>query len=939
MPTTVAAAIVAAAVRAMVGGLRPGGSMMIESRVVGTATSGGAPGVGRRPRQFALCLSLALASASVVCVAAPRNLAVNGGFEQELSGWQRRALQGAVPTACEIDVTDKRSGGASLCVPGNGAKAGAFQRAADIPALRALRFRYWGKVEKSPELSGGSALVGGDLGIVLDDGKTVWFMPESLRLGPREAGRWVEKCSFYAAPGGRRITAISIHCLNYSNSGRAWFDDVEVTPIATPTGKVEADVCFVLPLTDRGEEVREQLRPKIESAGRPAAVVPPMSELGAGRLLVLTEFPDDPGYYRWIRDYCYVDGGAVIACGLPNNRCADGIRRFIWGERRPARTVATPDGRAVYYPTPASAPDDMKPVLDRALAAPEALPEELEAVAFPESRQAEIREACLWLDGRPCLLRAMGAYILSKAENWEQDLADYGDMGLNGIVVYLEPDLPEADFVRFLDTAERNGLQVIVWFRVSRPVRESGGLPWRWEWLEKFLRRRQHPALLSWLMSDDTSDKHYPVIRKIHSLIKRFDKDNFTTATCFGFRRPDMIGAERWTDWQRLMDYPTTYDYPLNKENKHFRANLCVGLEDIQKLAENVNSVYGEETYFHLWAQSHLQTHVRRKLHLGAADEFLTSPEQTRLLTFMMVSAGTRGILYFHAGAFRDVRLGVGRRNELALVWDELGAFEDLLAAGKRGAALSTSRADVEAMSFSKGGETLLLLIKHGEQYHRYVADGVVEDLEVKVRVGAAAGLKAWSVAGPEVREVEARAEEDDVLALRVDRFDLTDVVLIAPKPDRAAATTDLRRERAPRVAERACNVARDKMTKTEVVAKMIASAGGAIPDQATALLAEAERQLAEAESRLAGDDPVGSHRSSRAVLVTCRRIRETLIAEAKSSWAKQDSPPAPELFLNMYFTLPSFHSVMSGGEPLPRGKVGGEIRSALAARQGGGGE
>lgn len=852
-----------------------------------------------------------------------KNLATNPGFEQGISGWQERPVRGGAVTKPALDTQERHSGQQSLCVKGNLAKAGVFQAVENLPQCQAIRAHYWGRIERSPELSGASLAIGVDLGVTLDSGHIDWFLPESLRLGERDVGRWVEKWSWYHVPEGRKIRSITIHCINYKNSGRVWFDDVEVVPMQIdPTA---SEICVVQPMTERGQQNWASIKPKLGSAGHPFSQIPPLTLPAQCKLLILPEFPDSDQLYRWVRNRFYADGMTIIGCGFANSKYADAIRRFIWSEARPKIVVTTPDDRAAYYPSVDRFPDDMGSVIDGILASEEQMPEAIDALQFAKYRRAELRDASLWLDGQPCFLRAMGAYYVRAREAYERDLAQYRTMGLNGIVAYVGPDMPEDDFSHFLDTAEQNGLMVIVWFSIRRPVRESGGIPWRIEWLQRFFKCRRHPALLSWLMSDDTSDKHYPVIRKIRDLIERYDDDNFATATSFGFRHAERITPASWERWKGVMDYPTTYDYPLNKDNKLWKANLCVGLEDIQRLAENVPRVYGRETYFHLWAQSHLQGHVTRSLGLAGAEQFLPSPEQTRLLTYMMIASGARGILYFHAGAFADERLGIGRRNELALVWHELAPFEELIAAGRRQQALSVSRPDVEAVTFSRDGDTLLMLIKHGKQYHRYVSEGHVDGVTVKLRLEAAPTLKAWRVGYPQVAALEVAAEGDDVLSLQVSDIDLTAIILIssdAKTADVAAKQRSTTRAAATRFAYAVC---RDKKIKTQAALDRIAEAGGTVGADVTASMEQADQQFGQATQRYQG---------LRDLLEAYRDVQARMVARAESIWAERKSPTEAEKFLNMYFTLPSFYSVLNGGSPLKRGELGRYIKQKLMTRE-----
>jgi len=863
---------------------------------------------------------------------ASENLVTNGGFESGMAGWELRPIAGGGPCVCEADPDQKHDGNAALKVSGNGGKTGVHQAVVtDLSGCRALAVTYWGRLGKSPEIRQREGLaIGVDLGIRLASGRTVWFLPTSLRLGSRDIGRWGRKQAWYCVPEGEAIAGLTVHCINYENSGSAWFDDVRV--IALSDLGAASELCLVEPSTEMGTAIHDALLPRFEALDRPFSRILPLTPVPAEALLVLSDCPEDEGVYRWVRDHVYTAEGRVLACGLARHRVADGIRQFLWGTKRLNTESRSEDGRCVYFPKVEDISQDLSGLLCRLLSAVELLPESLPAHAAPRVREAVIRDSRLWIDGEPRLIRAMGAYRVEGPEVYDLDLRDYAGLGLNAVAAYIRPDLPPQDFVAFLDAAEANGLLVIAWFLVPRPVRESGGIPWQTHWLLPFLEYRKHPALLSWLMSDDTADRHYPVIHRIHELFSRYDPDNLTTATCFGYRYPERFSAERWKRWHAIMDYPTTYDYPLNKDGVLWKPSMCVGLEDIQTLCANVQTVHGGDAYFHLWAQSHLQTHVRRKLRLATSEQFLTSPEQTRLLTYMMLSGGARGILYFHAGAFRDATLGVGRRCELGIVWHELAPFEDLLAAARRKLLLAAEPDGVEAVAFRGEESVLLMLTKHGKTYHRYVSDGGIPGIQVSVPWAGLRGPSAFAVDYPTVTPLACSFEKGSV-RVDVPTGDLTRLVLLTVDSARVELLKQQRREDLGQVAAWAHAVARDKAAKTRTVLSVIESAGGKVPVDVWALQQAGEAALGGIPARLSSwNDAAGTFLKAREVLEAFRQVQARCVLAAESTWRTQGEPEDARPYLNMYYTLPSFYRVAGGQEPLSKGEVGQAIKVALDA-------
>jgi len=867
-------------------------------------------------------------SLASVAAAAGENAVRNGSFENGLAGWVKIAWKGSPPTEAALDATQATDGKYSVRIAGNGRQAAIVQSIETPRDCGIVRATWSVKAEKTREIVSGMAIIGVDLAVTLASGKTIYHIPAVARVRAHETGKWLRKGSSFLVPLDDPIASIKIFCINYNNSGNAWFDDVQVEFVKRTTPR--EGVWIAAPFTEKGERMLRSVEEVLNKQAINYSVVPLPIQLGLEkcRLLILIDFTFDEEVYRCVRDYFYT-GGRVIACELPDGRFADAIRKFIWGASRPKTFLKTPDGRGRYYPKLSDFLSEARSAVRETMHARPRLPERIEMLSFSKRRKAEIRNSILLVDGKPRFIRAMGAYFVD-IEDCKADFARFAAMGMNAVVTYIKVDMPLEDFVRVLDTAEECGLLLIIWFKAPRAVAEGGGIPLKPEWLLKFLRASRHPALLSWLISDDTQDRHYPILKRITEIIKRYDEENFVTATLFGFRYPDRISPESWAQWKMLLDYPTTYDYPLNKDNRIFTANICVGLEDIQKLSRNVHKVYGGDVYFHLWSQSHLQNHVRKKLGIGAYEHFLAGPEQLRLLTYMMISSGARGILYFFARAFNDEFLGAGRRHELTLMWRELSPFEEFIAAGRR-LPLRTNRDDVEAVAFERNDEWLILAIKHGGNYHRCVSDGMVNDLVINIENAAIRGAQAWRVDLPTVRKVACSASRG-ATNIEVGEFYLTCLILVSNKPNAAQKFAAARERQLAQVAEEARLVCRDKMVKTIVVAEEIRSLGGVVPKEAEEMLKRGSALFNEALQNLQRKEHADAYTKFRSAMAGFADAQRVIMLAAERAWREAGSPADAEPYLNMYFTLPNFYCAMSHRELLKPNVLGNKIRQRLEA-------
>ncbi len=670
-----------------------------------------------------IMLAVLVACAAPSC--AQDNLVLNGDFSAGLEGW--RSSRG--PAEPVLDTEDYHSAPAALRLPGTAEMVGMVTAEDHVfaePMPNALSISAWLKADAIDADTG----IGIDLKIVLDDGTTTWFFPTSLQVRAAEAGRWVEKTGSYLAPAGRRIAAIATYCLNYRSGGAtAWFDDIAVRAHTTAPPEHEVGVLYALaPDASPVAAVSDALT----AAGVAHDLVPLVSNLDGFRLVIMPEWLEDFDLYLRLKIFHYL-GGRVVLVDLAEQPHARSIARYFW-ERPPAEIteplLLADDGRAAHLRIGDYDLAGLGDLVEEMLATEIALPDEVPALDFGPKAAYELRDGALWVGDEPLLLRAMGTYAVDGTRSIAQhraNFAHFAELRLNGLVIYLSHATPLEYLTTVLDAAWEQGLRVEVWLYGPRGVMWAEK-PLKDEWVLRLMPLRRHPALLGWILCDDTWSRYLPFVEREAEVFRRYNDSNLITTTLMDLRRPDNVPEQTWAVWRDILDFPLTYLYPLQKGATFGGGeDIDGGLEDVQRLSEHAREIWGEPVYVQQWSQAHMQGHAYPKNGIPTRSTYLPTPEQQRLITYMMLTAGTRGILYFSTHGLADDRLGMGRRAELGLLWGELEPVQDIVAAGAV-APCATSDPSVEAAAFTRGGETVVLALKHGERYNRYVSDAVVED-------------------------------------------------------------------------------------------------------------------------------------------------------------------------------------------------------------------
>ncbi|MBD3292289.1 MAG: hypothetical protein GF393_05155, partial [Armatimonadia bacterium] len=670
-------------------------------------------------------MSRAIAIAIAICALpafGQEDIITNGDFSAGLQGWEANRPE----TKPALDTEQFHSPPAALRIPSTAEKVG--MSTPDIalkPLPNALTVSGWVRADAVDA----DTSIGFDLKIVFEDGTETWFFPDSLQVQADEVGAWVHKTATYVAPAGRNIAATAAFCLNYrSNGATAWFDDLSVMPrrIAPP----ERDVA-VLFADDPEDPAAGQYSRALTAAGIEHDLVPTAADFTSAKLVVLPRWVEDESLYFRLKVFHYL-GDRVILADLPDDYYARGLARHLWNAppgSLPEPVALSDDGRAAHITDLAQA--DVGPLIEKMLATEIDLPDEVPAIDFGPKVAPELRNGCLYFGDEPLLWRAMGTYAVRGETSMEQHAANFAhyarDLNLNGLIIYVNYTVPADHLRQVLDAAWAEGLRALIWIR-GPAVRAYSEKPLRDEWVLELMPLRSHPAFMGWEIADDTWGRHLPFVQRTSEVIRKYDQQNLVTTTVMDLRKPERLPQAQWKLYRNAIDYPLTYLYPLQKGWTFGDfVDIEGGFEDVQRLSEHAREYWGEDVYIQQWCQAHMQGPSYPKNGIPTRSTYIPSAEQQRLLTYMMLTSGTRGIAYFSTYGLADHRLGMGRRAELGLLWGELKPVEDIIAAGEI-AACETSDPSVEAKAFTVGEETVVLAVKHGDEYNRHVHDAIVQD-------------------------------------------------------------------------------------------------------------------------------------------------------------------------------------------------------------------
>ena len=315
----------------------------------------------------------------------------------------------------------------------------------------------------------------------------------------------------------------------------------------------------------------------------------------------------------------------------------------------------------------------------------------------------------------------------------------------------------------------------------------------------------------------------------------------------------------------------------------------------------------GLDVFCWTWVQTHLPdwftTVAYERDSVGKFDEPIgPQPEQIRLMTYLAIGSGYRGIAYWSDRFLSDTHTGRDRLLALALLNQEMKLLEPILADAEEPEWIDTSNPDVKAAVLRpRTKPTVLVLpiwVGKGSQF--VPAQGSVASLTIKVP-SVPLGCQAWEVSPGRVRSLkwtrvlggnEIVLHEFCLTAAVVFTSDLTGMVVKFQKDQR---------EMAPSAAQWAYDEAQEEFAKVEKVHRELEQMGQKLPD-GEALLAKSKAYLESSLSnRRAGDHGEGYEEAQRAL----RPLRILMRAHWERAIKPLQGCAVASPYAVSYYTLP----------------------------------
>ncbi|MFL5328210.1 MAG: hypothetical protein ACJ8C4_04790 [Gemmataceae bacterium] len=313
-------------------------------------------------------------------------------------------------------------------------------------------------------------------------------------------------------------------------------------------------------------------------------------------------------------------------------------------------------------------------------------------------------------------------------------------------------------------------------------------------------------------------------------------------------RHVDLLGAHRWPLFTSL-ELARYRDW-LQQRHKLARPN----------------------TFLWTWIQTHLPNWYvdvlqPPKTPAGFAEPVGPHPEQVRLLTYISVAAGSRGIAYYSDRALADAEQGRDRLLGIATLNQELSLLEPLLVSTIDSPQwIDTTVPQVKAAVLRCERGVLVLPIWLGEGTQYVPEQGAASRLTMTVPQ-VPIGTQAWEVSPGEIRSLPARRVVGGV-EVTLNEFDHTAAIVFTADNSPTGILVkwqDQVRKMSPLAAQWTYDLANVTLSKVERVQAQLKQLNVAITDSDLLLTAARERLQASRTAWEAGDYRIAYREAQRA--------------------------------------------------------------------------
>ena len=335
---------------------------------------------------------------------------------------------------------------------------------------------------------------------------------------------------------------------------------------------------------------------------------------------------------------------------------------------------------------------------------------------------------------------------------------------------------------------------------------------------------------------------------------------------------------------------------------------------------------------FWTWIQTHLpEWYVEQVYGRKSLDRYPAPvgphPEQIRLLTYIGLSAGCRGLGFWDDKFLaKDTHFGGDRLFELAILNAEIDMLKPVLA-GSQDAInyVATSDPNVKAAIVTGTKEVLILPVWVGPGSQFVPPIGAVNQLRLVVPV-VPEGALPWRITPAGIEEVKQFRRIPGGTELLIREFDLTAAIVFTTDlgpTGKVARWQDYTRERMGKsAAEWAQGEAVEQYEKTAATHSRILAAGGPEIPEAPELFERCRESLRCAKEAYENKDWYAAFRESRRAL---RPLRVLMRADWQKAVGSLDTPTASPYAVS-YYSLPE-HWALAAEVGVSRAAAG----SALA--------
>jgi len=331
--------------------------------------------------------------------------------------------------------------------------------------------------------------------------------------------------------------------------------------------------------------------------------------------------------------------------------------------------------------------------------------------------------------------------------------------------------------------------------------------------------------------------------------------------------------------------------------------------------------------FFWTWVQTHLPDwYVNAVLPESAAGGFTgpigPQPEQVRLLTYIALAAGCKGLGFWSDRFLADTHQGRDRLLCLALLNQEIQMLEPLLFGVVAGPSLNdwidTSVPEVKAavLRCERGVLVLPMWLGKGAQF--CPGQSAANRLTLTVPQ-VPAGAQAWVVSPGEVTSLPIERIAGGT-RVTLSEFDQTAAIVFTTDTSPTGIIVrwqEQSRRMVKLAAQYSYDLAKEEIAKVEKVEAELAQV--APITQAAELLARARQSLQDAQAKWNADDFRGAYKDSQRALRPLRILMRAHWDQANKSLGP-DAPATASPYATSYFTLPKHWQLRRELETSPPG-------------------